>query len=344
TRLNVERTLLEQGMDSLMIVELRTIVERELAIELPMRLLTSSPTVAAIAAHLHGELSLDEIGRRDSKPRSLLGESHGADGQQRQSQPTPYTDVEPAGHIGSRVLVRLQPEGNETPLFFVPAGYGDLLAFQDIAKMLGFDYPVYGLQPPGAKNVKAIQHMSIYRLISRYIAEIKKVQPHGPYRLTGYSAGAVIAVELARELVRKGDQIEVLVMLDPPVRVPRWLDGFYRLAYRFCEGTHLLALVRRFRWRPLRHFFHAILDEGLRTHTAVTAGHVTAMFPGRIAYFRARNSWVPMLSYWRTRRYWTRVAEEGAEVHWIPGSHYGMLRGTNAEALAEELRDCLQRS
>jgi len=252
--------------------------------------------------------------------------------------------AEATAHIGSRVLVRLQPEGVEPPLFFVPAGYGDLLAFQEVAKLLGFDRPVYGLQPPAAKHVKAIRHMSIYRLISIYIAEIKKVQPHGPYRLSGYSAGGIIAIEMARELTRMGEQVAMLVALDPPVRVPHLLDQFYKLAYRFCDGTRLSYLIRKMRWRPLRHMFHAILDEGLRTHTAVTAGHVAAPFPGRIAYFRATRSWVSALSLGRSRRFWKRAEQDGAELHRVPGSHYGMLRGKNGEALAEELRDCLKRS
>jgi len=75
SRLDLQKPLLEQGMDSLMVVELRTIVERELAIELPTRILTSSPSVSSIATHLHGELSRDELGGRDDIPHSLEGAS-----------------------------------------------------------------------------------------------------------------------------------------------------------------------------------------------------------------------------------------------------------------------------
>jgi thioesterase domain-containing protein len=43
-------------------------------------------------------------------------------------------------------------------------------------------------------------------------------------------------------------------------------------------------------------------------------------------------------------RFWRRIAEQGIEEHWIPGTHYGMLRGPGASVVVDELRDCLQRA
>jgi thioesterase domain-containing protein len=176
------------------------------------------------------------------------------------------------------------------------------------------------------------------------VSEIKKVQPEGPYFLSGYSAGAIIAVELARELMRQGAEVGLLVIFDPPSHVPWWLDRFYQLSYRITAATGLMNFVGRLRSRFARRMFHAVLDEGLRTHTSVTRQHRVASYPGRITHFRARLSQSSLVSMKPVGRFWRRTAQQGIEVHWIPGTHYGMLRGSGASVVVDELRDCLQRA
>ena len=226
----------------------------------------------------------------------------------------------------------------------MPAGYGDLLAFQDVAHALGSDQPVYGLQPASAKQVKTIRQMSIYRLVSAYITEIKKVQPTGPYQLSGYSVGGIIAVELARELLRQGEKVGLLVVFDPPSHVPFWLDWFYAALYRLCLLTRLTSLVRPIRSKFIQRLFHAVFDEGLRTHTTVAREHRVATYPGRITHFRASLSQTGLVSLKPMGWFWRRIAQDGVEVHWIPGTHYGMLRGAGAGVVVDELYDCLRRA
>jgi acyl carrier protein len=313
--------LSELGLDSLMAVELRTQLSRVLGTEVSLNPLRMRRSVAEIATYL-----------RNPEAPSVFADS----------SKTKLSNLEldvPRVH-----LVPLQPNGDAVPLFFVPAGYGDLLAFQDIAHALGVNQPVYGLQPASAAKVKTIRQMSIYRLVSAYIAEIKKVQPNGPYRLSGYSAGAIIAIELARELMRQGDEVSLLVIFDPPSHVPFWLDWFYAINYRICLHTRLLNVIRSVPSRFIRKLFHTVLDEGLRTHTTVTTEHHAAPYPGRITHFRARLSQSSLVSLRPVGSFWRRIALGGIEVHWIPGTHYGMLRGSGAGVVVDELNDCLQRS
>ena len=66
--------------------------------------------------------------------------------------------------------------------------------------------------------------------------------------------------------------------------------------------------------------------------------------PGRITHFRARLSQSWLVSMRSMGRFWRKIARDGVEVHWIPGGHYGMLRGAGKGVVVDELYDCLQRA
>jgi thioesterase domain-containing protein len=51
-------------------------------------------------------------------------------------------------------------------------------------------------------------------LAADYLEAVRSVLPHGPYRLGGWSFGALVALEMARELSAAGEQVS-LVLIDP---------------------------------------------------------------------------------------------------------------------------------
>ena len=130
---------------------------------------------------------------------------------------------------GAEVLVRLREEGDKPPLYFIPAGHGDMRTFRDIVALLDDDRPIYGLWPPKAELVEGLRNKPVHWLVSVYIAEIRRVQPAGPYHLSGYSAGGLAMTAVARELVRQGDTVDILILFDPPVYIPRWIDLWFKM-------------------------------------------------------------------------------------------------------------------
>jgi thioesterase domain-containing protein/acyl carrier protein len=115
------------------------------------------------------------------------------------------------------VLVPIKPHGNRTPLFCIHPGGGTVFCYQHLAYHLNSDQPVYGLQAYGL-NPKNSPHTNVEQMASFYIQEIKKIQPHGPYFLCGWSLGGLIAFEIAQQLFQQGSQIAFLAILDsyPP--------------------------------------------------------------------------------------------------------------------------------
>ncbi|HYT32700.1 MAG TPA: amino acid adenylation domain-containing protein, partial [Thermoanaerobaculia bacterium] len=110
-------------------------------------------------------------------------------------------------------LVPIQSGGSRPPLFCMHAGAGTILFYHDLARRLGPDQPIYGLQAQGLYG-KATPHATVEEMAAHYIQEIRTVQPDGPYRLAGFCFGATLAFEMAQQLRAAGFEVGLLASFD----------------------------------------------------------------------------------------------------------------------------------
>jgi amino acid adenylation domain-containing protein len=110
-------------------------------------------------------------------------------------------------------LVPLQSTGSSPPVFFVHGLGGSVGFFLPLARRLPAHQPVYGLQAIG-QDGRITQRETIEEMAAHYVREIVSLQPEGPYFLAGYSAGGLIAYELAQQLHRAGRPVAMLGLLD----------------------------------------------------------------------------------------------------------------------------------
>jgi thioesterase domain-containing protein len=61
-------------------------------------------------------------------------------------------------------------------------------------------------------------HETFEEAATDYIAEIRKVQPAGPYLLGGFSGGGITAYEIAKQLIAQGESVLEVIFLDTPLR------------------------------------------------------------------------------------------------------------------------------
>ena len=116
----------------------------------------------------------------------------------------------------------IQPAGTRQPLFAVPGIGGNVVCYHDLSRLLGPDQPFYGLQSRGLSGTES-PRTDIEDMATAYLAEIRQVQPEGPYNLLGACMGAVVAYEMAQQLHAAGEQVGLLVLLEPraPFRTSR---------------------------------------------------------------------------------------------------------------------------
>ncbi len=132
------------------------------------------------------------------------------------------------------VLVPIREHGSKPPLFLVHGLYGNVLNFYGFRHYMPKDQPLYGVQATGLDSGRATL-VSIPDMAQHYIKEIRSVQPVGPYFLGGFSAGGLVAYEMARQLVEAGERVQLLALFDSYVEAAGgyWLKSLYsRRAFR----------------------------------------------------------------------------------------------------------------
>jgi amino acid adenylation domain-containing protein len=148
------------------------------------------------------------------------------------------TDLEVPQESEHTHLVSIQKgTAGRTPLFVACGAFGNVLNFRALARAVGKDRPFYGLQARGLASDDA-PHTSFEEMARGFLAEIRTIQPNGPYLLAGFCSGGVAIYEIARQLRAAGEETPVLLLLDS------FLTDHDRL--------HTLAERVSFHWQGVR--------------------------------------------------------------------------------------------
>ncbi|WP_432973708.1 amino acid adenylation domain-containing protein [Dactylosporangium sp. CA-233914] len=99
--------------------------------------------------------------------------------------------------------------GTGPALFCLPPAVGFGWTYARLLPHLSTDMPVHALQDPVGRSGR-----TAWDSADSYAEEIRRIQPHGPYRLLGWSFGAALAHLVAARLTEAGERVPVVVMLD----------------------------------------------------------------------------------------------------------------------------------
>jgi thioesterase domain-containing protein len=145
-------------------------------------------------------------------------------------------------------LITLQKGNSNAPIFIIHPQGGGVLCYLDLAKALSTEETLYGLQAPGYDSDEPFLG-SIEAMADRYLIEMQRITPHGPYRLTGWSMGGIIAFEIARRLEAQGELVDFLGLLD--VYEPEHENGVYAVESPSVYQTQLDIAVNYLGLEPL---------------------------------------------------------------------------------------------
>ena len=263
-------------------------------------------------------------------------------------------------------LVAIQSGGSNHPFFCVHPAGGNVLCYVELAHQLGSDQPFYAFQSRGLNGEQPVC-TSIEEMASLYIEAMQTVQPEGPYFIGGWSAGGVVAFEMARQLEARGEQVALLALIDarapggqkylmdddvtvmasfgqhlglPADRIDISFDQFLslspdeRLAYVIEEAKNADLMPADITLSQARRLFGVF-----KANAKAVSDYSPEMAGCRTALIKASERPADLPQEFAMG--WDGLTENGVEVLEVPGNHFTMIHAPHVLFMAERLKSCI---
>jgi len=174
--IGVEDSFFDLGGDSLRIIHLLVEIEKEFKKKIKINTIIENPTVAKLVNQLN-------LGTTEHNYQSLIA---------------------------------IKESGSKKPLYILPGDGLNIKNFQNLARFLDNEQPLYTFNPESIKSDSKILD-SVEQIALHYMADILKHNPNGPYLISGYSFGGIVALELKLQLEKIGKRVQMFIIFDTDV-------------------------------------------------------------------------------------------------------------------------------
>jgi thioesterase domain-containing protein/acyl carrier protein len=265
-------------------------------------------------------------------------------------------------------LVEIQKGDSRPPLFLVHPVGGSILSYLDLARDLGAEQPVYGLQARGLDAGQQPQ-TRIEDMATEYLKALREVQPHGPYLLGGWSLGGVVAFEIACQLQAQNEQVSLLGLIDS-VAPSTWNnvvnkeDDELWLLLNFAQDLgltlNLLSVTREELLQMSSDERLIYLEEQAKSAKLIPEyidhAQVTRLYQVFTTNIKALQEYEPAAKARRitliaseqsaktfsdSTMGWSELSTASVDVYTIPGNHYSIVQKPAVENLAQQLKACI---
>ena len=214
--IDVGQSFLDLGFDS---IGMASLIQKTIDLldeNLSPSIVFNYPDIGSIGRHLV-ESYRSKIDRIHvvgaSVPSSVA--SHAKQPQQQTT--VPKNDLETwfvsRDSFSDNTLVKMQTKASGTPVFAVPGSDGSVMSLQTLSRAMAGIRPMFAFQGVGLDG-KREPLDSIHAMAETNIAALATLRDCNNLSLLGYSNGAVVAFEMAHQLMKNKVAIERLVLVD----------------------------------------------------------------------------------------------------------------------------------
>lgn len=325
----VRENFFELGGHSLLAIRLLALIQQRLSVKLSFADIIENPTIEKLAACIHDDA--------------------------RQTMPFSH-------------LVHIQPKGEQRPLFCIHPGGGNVQGYLELARLLGEDQPLYGIQASGfASGQEVIEDLDT--MAQRYVEAIGSIQPSGPYAIIGWCFGGRAAFECARVLRDQGHDVEYLAFLDAyaphviPVALKQSDDAALwesLLAQdtpvsaeelrRYGEEEQIARVIALAKEADLIPEYYTAeqarsVMKVFRANSRIVQTPIKLPYPGELELFKAEEEAETARLFTADPSLgWQEVCAKPVAVVVIPGNHNTLVRQPHVQTLAGLIKSSLEKA
>lgn len=204
------------GMDSLMSLTILSILRLQTNLDIPADLLAQNPSLKEVERALGIE----------DKPKKVASAAKPAETKPTKTTVKKQSKLVATSKPAKSIVVGSPPrkarsvllQGNcrtaTRHLFMIPDGSGSATSYTEITG-LGHDIAVWGMFSPYMTCPEEYK-CGVYGMATKFIEEMKNRQSKGPYAVSGWSAGGVIAYEIVNQLTKADEEVSHLLIIDAP--------------------------------------------------------------------------------------------------------------------------------
>ena len=277
---------------------------------------------------------------------------------------------QPSRQSSHSPLVAINSSGDKIPFFCMHGAGGNISPYFNLSRRLGEDYPFYALEDTLEQDRLEI---SVEETATRYLQEIRKIQPNGPYLLGGHCYGGVLAFEMAQQLHRQGQKVGLLLVIDAilsETRIEYTKDDDAKFLLRTVESIKTdnnidfsvpfdklrdLPLIKQLQLINKKAnfiFSDAEIQDFLqyyklfKAHVQAMRDYVPLIYAQSLTLFRANEEIIhdfespefytddPLLG-------WGKYSSQPIQTIEVPGDHFSIFVEPHIKELAKHLRICI---
>jgi pimeloyl-ACP methyl ester carboxylesterase len=273
----------------------------------------------------------------------------------------------------TEVIVPFNDCGINPPFYCVHPITGSAGSYRTLSALLGPQQRFYGVQTPTRMRNPRFPN-SIEAISTFYVEELVAFQPQGAFNLGGHSVGAMIALEMAQQLLARGREVNLLVSIDGEIfntgkeisvfnplywiwllaNVPAWTRDFLFVEFTPRSFGHAVLKKLSVAWRRTKNLEigrksagHAV--EGFADLSKCTEEHAEFMkalfevqyryypkkYPGKVLVCSAKTQSLTHLR--QLRGPWRMVAPHAEFVSFARVTHTSMIRAPEGRRFADLL-------
>ncbi len=233
--------------------------------------------------------------------------------------------------VSDNVVLLKECKNTDKKLFMIHDVSGEVAGYLEICEHLDMDINVYGIQSSIGTLIP--QHITIEEMAGDYLQVINQIQPEGDIILAGWSAGGLLALEIALQAEQSGRHINQILFFDT-----------YMIKDDGDTGNDIELCISDINQQDI--FYKAVNGSAIEDKNELIQKINVAR---NISY--ACSGYLPHEKIHTNAIYYK--AMKGAEsinlpiedyidgtikIYEIPGDHFTMMSGNNARIIAESFK------